>query len=123
MIAVAVADPGVFAPVLRIEPEVDFRKIDPWGCEPNIHVHTDSCARRNVTVLGASGSVNHLKTQHVRRPVPVIVDACRGVAAGVHCLYDAAFSGGSIETQTLWVAIAFGLFAASADPFDTGLPS
>jgi peroxiredoxin len=39
------------------------------------------------------------------------------VAAGAHCLYDAAFSGGSIEIRSLWVAIGVGLFAASADPF------
>ncbi len=39
------------------------------------------------------------------------------VAAGAHCLYDAAFSGGSIEIRSLWVAIGVGLLAASADPF------
>ena len=38
VIAVTVADPRVFATVLRIEPEIDFRKVDALRRELNFHL-------------------------------------------------------------------------------------
>jgi hypothetical protein len=37
-------------------------------------------------------------------------------AAGVHGLYDAVFTAGSIESQSLRIAVSLGLLAASLDP-------